>query len=173
MPSKPCPPPLRRLIKSENALPAGEPHPLRQILNAFKAKKQNKGPDTFAVKSISDVTINLTNCTVTVRNDLALALAQIDSPDTIDLIRECPIGAHLFWAGRTDKVACDAHVARWRQSEYRRKKKERQSDIRRENATAQLRKTITGLSRTAVALITVIMARSYQHRVFHEIDWWA
>ncbi len=173
MPPKQCPLRLQRLIKRENALPASDPHPLRQILKAFQAKRQNKGPETFAVKFPSEVTINLTDCTVAVRNDLALALAEIDLPAMVDLIRECPIPIcrRLFWAGRADKVACDAHVGQWRKQEDRRKKKQTQAETDREREEARLRKTISRLSRTAVAVITVIMAD--RRRVFESIDNWA
>lgn len=168
MPPKSCPLHLQRLIDRENALPASDPHPLRQILKAFRARRQNKGPETVAVQSLSDATINLIDCTVTVRNDLALAFGDIDSPDTVDLIRACATCGDLFWAGRADRWTCSRHLMQWRQKEYRRKKKQSQAETKRERTEAQKRKTIASLSRTAVALITAIMVGGY--RVYWEID---
>jgi hypothetical protein len=168
MPPKSCPLHLQRLITRENALPASDPHPLRQVLKAFQDRRRNKGSDTFAVQSLSEVTINLTDYTVTVRSELALALAEIDSPEMVDLIRECPTCKRLFWAGRADRMACDAHVGQWRQSEYRRNKKRTQAENQRERSEAQRRTMISKLSHTEVAVINAIMAHGM--RVHWEID---
>src|SRR5690349_3308241 len=104
MPPTPCPARLRRLIAQANEKPIDPSHPLRLILRALRDKKQNKGPDTVPLQSTSRVTINLNDYSVTVHNELANALRDIDPPDKINLIRECQSCSHLFWAGRVDKV---------------------------------------------------------------------
>lgn len=168
MPPRPCPLRLQRLINRENALPASEPHPLRQIRRAFQDKKKGKGWETFVVGFPSDVTINLTDCTVRVQNELALALADISSPDMIDMIRDCPVCGDLFWAGRAEKEACDRHKEQWRKQRQRRNEKRKQAEVDSERDAAQLEKTIRGLSKTATAVIIAIMAGHC--RLFHNID---
>src|SRR5580765_9059077 len=104
MPTTPCPALLGKLIKRENALAASDPHPLRLIARALQNRKQEKVTDTFAVPYASDVTMDFVRCKVSVRNDLADALAELDSPRLFDLIRECadPHCERVFWAGRAD-----------------------------------------------------------------------
>jgi hypothetical protein len=161
MPPKRCPRYLKRLI-------ADDPDSLRQILRAFQDRRQNKGAETLAMPSMSRVTINLTDLTVTVRTELELALAEISPLSIIDLIHECPVCKTLFWAGRADKVACNKHVERWRKRENRRNQKGKEAEVKTERAAAKLEKTIRGLSKTATALIIAIMARHC--RLFHKID---
>jgi hypothetical protein len=173
MPPKLCPPRLKKLIRRVNAGSTDEAHALRQILRAFHDRQQNKGSETFAVKSQSEITINLTNCKVSVRDELALALAEINSPSMVGRIRECahPECSHLFWAGKAGKEACDRHAEQWRKRRQRRNEKKKRAEINLEREEAQLRKTINGLSRTAVAVIRVIMAD--RRRLFESIDGWA
>lgn len=173
MPPKSCPLHLQRLIDRENELPATDPHPLRQIRKAYQAKKQGKGPDTVAIDSRSLVTFGLIDCAVTVQNEIAVALAEIDSPRMVDLIRDCRVCGDLFWAGRGDKWACRKHVARWRKREYRQKQRGKREEIRAAEATATIQKTIRELSPTARAVITAIMSGYHQARVFEDIDWYA
>src|SRR5687767_11042521 len=131
MPPKPCPLRLKRLINRENALAASDPHPLRQIVRAFQARKHSKGGDTFAVQFLSDVTINFIDYGVSTRNDLADALDGVGQVG-LDLIRECanPKCDRLFWAGRADRMACEKHLQQWSKREYRRKRKERETETK-------------------------------------------
>lgn len=170
MPPKPCPPRLKRLIKRVNAGSADEAHALRQILRAFHARRQNKGADTIAIQSLSEITINLTEYKVTVVSELAKALDEIDSWRVVDSIRECvhPTCSQIFWAGRADKEACDKHAQQWRKTRQRRKERENQAEAHARREEAQLKRTITRLSPTAHAVISAIMAN--QKRVFLNID---
>lgn len=165
MPPKPCPKRLERLI-------ATDPTVLRPILRALQDRRQKKGPETFAVESPSRVTMNLDNYSVTVRSELALALAEIDSPNIVELIRECAVCQVIFWAGRIDKQACDRHVGQRRKGKQRRKQKEEQAKAGKqvaERQRAQLKEeSVKGLSRTAVALLNAIVIKG--HRIFYEID---
>lgn len=167
MPPTPCPARLKRLIARANE--SDKPHALRLILRALRDKQQNKGPDTFAVESPSRVTIDLTNYSTTVRTELADALAEIDPPDKIHLIRECRICALVFWAGRDDKQACDKHAEQWRKSEQRRRKREEQAQEEKEAAERKIRKELRGMSRTTVALLNAIVFAN--QRVFYKIDY--
>ncbi len=137
MPPKLCPPRLRRLIAEANEKPIDTTHPLRLILRALKDKSQNKGPDTLPLPSMSLVTINLTDYSVTVRNELALALKEIYPPNRINLIRECRKCSLLFWAGRVDKVVCDKHTEQWRKSKQRIKQKAEQAQAKKRSNRPQ------------------------------------
>lgn len=152
-------------------MPVGEAGPLRQIRRAFQERKRGRGWKTFVVSFPSEVTIDLTDCDVTVKNELVLAFADIKSPGMVDLIRDCPSCGDLFWAGRDDKVACSKHAGKWRKKEERRRKKLSQAEAERERSEAQRRKIVNRLSHTAVAVINAIMARG--KRVHWEIDNWA
>jgi len=120
------------------------------------------------VEFLSRVTINLTDFSVEVRNELALALMEVDPPNKIALIRECRICNGVFWAGRADKVACDRHAGQWRKSEQRRKGKAEAKKQAAERKDAQLKKALRGMSRTAVALLNAIVFG--KQRVFYKID---
>lgn len=168
MPPKLCPTRLRRLIAEANGKPIDTSHPLRLILRALKDKSQNKGPDTLPLQSMSLVTINLTDYSVTVRNELAIAIKEIDPPDRINLIRECQKCPLLFWAGRVDKVACDKHAEQWRKSKQRTKQKAEQAQAEKEASERRIRKELKGMRRTAVALLNAIVIG--KERVFWKID---
>jgi hypothetical protein len=179
MPPKRCPPYMRRLINRVNELPAGEPNPLKQLLRALNEKKQGKGADTVAVKSPSEVTVNLVTFRVNVRSEFELALqdVDVDLPDLVDLIRECPelTCGRLFWAGRSDKKACDEHVGLLRKRRNRRDKRERETEVKHAEATnrraEEAQKALSKMSPTAIAVIRAIM-RPERPRLFWEIDWW-
>jgi hypothetical protein len=168
MPPKPCPPRLRRFINHVNEQPLNPPHVLRQILHAIQDRKQNKGPDTLPVESLSIVTVNLTNYSIEVRNDLANALKEIDPPTRIDLIRECSVCSLLFWAGRDDKKACDKHAGYLRKKRQRQTKKEQTDKQKLERKDAQRKKPLKALSHTAVAVLNSIVIHG--NRLYHDID---
>ncbi|MEA2205189.1 MAG: hypothetical protein QOE77_1965 [Blastocatellia bacterium] len=169
---------MRRLIKRVNEQPTSEPNPLKQLLKAFHAKKQGKGLPSVAVTSLSQVTVNLADYSVRVRSELELALQEIDLPNMVDLIRECPVATcgRLFWVGRSDKTACDEHGELWRKRENRRDKKERKSEAKRTESLnrreEEAKKALGEMSKTAMAIIRVIMGVSERPRLFWEIDWW-
>ena len=166
MPSKPCPRLLQRLIDRANE--SSKPHALTLILRAIQDRRQNKGPETVVVESISQVTINLTDYSVTVRNELDLALREIDPADKIDLIRECRVCGHLFWAGRVDKEVCGKHAELWRKRNQRQKKEEEKAKATQLAIEAERRKVLKTLSRTAAAVLNAIILDG--NRVFHRID---
>jgi hypothetical protein len=165
MPPKSCPKRLERLIATDPAV-------LRPILRALQDRRQKKGPETFAVESPSRVTINLDNYSVTVRSELALALAEIDSPDIVELIRECAVCQVIFWAGRIDKHACDKHVGQRRKGKQRQKEKVEQTKTGEQAAElkhAHLKEeAVKRLSPTAVALLNSIVIHG--NRIFWKID---
>ena len=82
------------------------------------------------MKNPSEVTINLVSARITERSDLELALQDVgdDLPNLVDLIRECPESTcgQLFWAGRSDKKACDKHIGLLRKRRNRRDIKNRE-----------------------------------------------
>lgn len=174
MPLKACPHHVRRLINRLNEQQSGQPNPLKQILKAVRDKEQGKSPDTVPVKTLSEITINLIDFRIRVRTELELALLEIDLPNIVDLIRECPVEScgRLFWAGRNDKVACDDHVELWRRRKNRQKEKEeRLNDGKQatEHKHAQLKEeAVKRLSRTAVALLNSIVIHG--NRIFWMID---
>ncbi len=176
MPLKTCPLHLQRLIDRFNEQPS-ESNPIKQILKAFRDKRQGKSTDTVTVKGLSQITINLVDFKATVRDELELALLEIDLPNLADLIRECPVRycGRIFWVGRDDKRACDKHVGRWRQSEYRRNKKEKEAETEQTEAERrreeEARKTLSGLTETAISVIQAVM--HHRRRLFHEIDHWS
>lgn len=166
MPPKRCPVRLQRLIDRANE--SSKPHALTLILRAIQDRRQNKGPETVVVESMSQVTVNLTDYSVTVRNELDLALAEIDPPDKIDLIRECRVCGHLFWAGRVDKVVCNKHAEQWRKSKQRSKKKADEAKAEKEATERKIKKELEGMSNTAVAVLNAIVFAG--ERVFYKID---
>lgn len=183
MPPKACPPYMRRLLKRLNELQPSEPNPLKQLLKAIQENRQGKGGDTVTVKSPSEVTVNLVNLRVTVRSDLELALQDVDNdlPNLVNLIRECPESTcgQLFWAGRSDKKACDKHIGVLRKRRNRRdiknrekqKKADAKADAKRVEAESRRQKatkTFNEMTPTARSVIHVIMAK--KARSFGTID---
>jgi hypothetical protein len=169
MPPTPCPRRLQKLIDRVNKQSTSESHALRQILRAVQDRRKNKGPDTYAVNLDSTVTINLIDYSFSVRNELALALSEIDPPDKIDLIRECRVCNDLFWAGRDDKVVCDRHAEQWRKKNQRDRQKKDQARAKKEVEESKITKELEGMSRTAVALLNAIVFA--KQRVFYKIDY--
>jgi hypothetical protein len=171
MPPTPCPERLGKLIARVNRQSSDESHVLRQILTAIQNKRQNnKGPDTYVVNLPSTITINLTNYESHIRNELADALADIDPPDLIERIRECPV-EHcntLFWAGREDKVACDRHVDLWRKRKNRRETKERKTAAATKRRKQEAANTFDQMNRTAQSIIRAVMLAGA--RKFSTID---
>jgi DNA-binding MarR family transcriptional regulator len=184
MPPKACPPYMRRLLKRLNELQPSEPNPLKLLLKALQENKQGKGGDTVTVKSPSEVTVNLVNFRVSVRSDLELALQDVDNdlPNLVDLIRECPESTcgQLFWAGRSDKKACDKHIGllrkRRNRQDIKNREKQKEADAkadakrveakrRKEKAT----KTFEAMTVTARSVIRAIMGQGA--RSFGEIDY--
>lgn len=176
MPPKACPLHFQRLIDRFNEQPS-ESNPIKQILKAFRDKKQGKSTDTVTVKGLSQITINLVNFKTTLRDELELALLEIDLPNLADLIRECPVRdcGRMFWVGRDDKRVCDKHVDRWRQREYRRNKKEKEAEAEQAEAAnrkgEKAREALSKLSPTAIEVIRAMM-RPERPRLFWDIDWW-
>lgn len=168
MPPTRCPARLRRLIAQANEKPIDPSHPLRLILRALQFKRQNKGPDTFAVDLISTVTVNLIDYSITVRNELARALEEIDPPTRIHLIRECQVCSQLFWAGRVDKTVCDKHAEQWRKSRQRIRERADKARAEKEATERQIRNELKAMSRTAVAFLNAIVFGN--ERVYWKID---
>jgi len=101
---------------------------------------------------------------------LARALAEIAPGAKLDLIRECPVCAKIFWAGRSDKTACDDDTAAWRKRQQRIRDAERQERLAKERAKRvkeQAGKPIE-LTETTAAILDAIDERC---RVFETIDW--
>jgi len=169
---------MRRLIERVNELPPTEPNPLKQILKAFQGKRQGKSPDTVVVSSASDLEINLVDYRVSVRSEMELALQEIDLSNLADLIRECPMErcGRLFWIGRLDKKACDRHVGLLRKRKNRRVKKETEAEAKRIEAANREEEdaweALSGMSKTAIDVISAIMAVPERPRFFWDIDWW-
>lgn len=176
MPPKACPLHFQRLIDRFNEQPS-ESNPIKQILRAFRDNKQGKSTDIVTVKGLSQITINLVDFGITLRDELELALLEIDLPNLVDLIRECPVSycGRMFWVGRDDKRACDKHVGRWRQREYRRNKKEKEAEAEQAEAAnrkgEKAKEALSELSPTAIEVIRAIM-RPERPRLFWDIDWW-
>jgi hypothetical protein len=178
MPPTRCPERLRKLIERLNNESSDESREearvLREILRDIQKYRQSKkGQDTYVAKLPSTITIDLTDYTSIIRNELAEALADVDPPDLIARIRECPISYcnRLFWAGRTGragKKTCDKHVDLWRQREYRRNKKQAETRAAAKRAQDEARKTLSEMKRTAQSVIRAIMVSDA--REFGEID---
>lgn len=168
MPPTPCPERLRRLIDRLNKESGDEARVLRLILAAIQNKRQNnKGPDTYVVNLPSTITIDLTDYSFHIRNELADALADIDPPELIERIRECVVCKCLLWAGRADKVACDKHVDRWRKREHRRDIKQRKAVAATKRRKQKATETFDQMNRTAQSIIRAIMSGA---RKFTSID---
>ena len=174
---------MRRLLKRLNESQPNEPNPLKHLLKALHENKQGIGGDTVTVKIPSEVTINLVNSRITVRSDLELALQDVgdDLPNLVDLIRECPESTcgQLFWAGRSDKKACDKHIGLLRKRRNRRdiknSEKQKKADakahakrVEAESRRQKATKTLNQMNRTARSVIRVIMESNA--RKFSTID---
>jgi hypothetical protein len=171
MPPTPCPERLRRLIDRLNKQGGDEARVFREILRTIQKRRQNKtDQETYAVKLQSTITINLIDYTFHIRNDLAEALEEIDPPELIERIRECPVAhcGHLFWAGTSRKKACNKHGDRVRKANNRRdinqKKKAAAAKSKKEEAT----KTFDGMNKTQQSVIRAIMVSGA--RKFSTID---
>ena len=140
----------------------------RKILSAIQNKRHNdKAPETYVVNLDSKITINLTDYSFHIRNDLADALADIDPPELIERIRYCPVCNCLFWAGTSRKKACDKHGDRVRKANNRRELKQNKEAAANRRRKEQAVTTLDGMTRTARAVIYVIMAGA---RSFGRID---
>jgi hypothetical protein len=171
MPPTPCPERLRKLIDRVNKEAGDEAHVLRKILSEIQKKRQNsKGQDTYVATLPSKITINLIDFSSDIRNELASALADIDPPDLIDRIRECPVShcGDLFWAGRAGKKACDKHVDLWRKRENRKDIKQRKSAAATKRRKQDATNTFDEMNRTAQSVIRAIMVSAA--RQFSTID---
>jgi hypothetical protein len=166
-----CPARLEKLIKRVNKHPQNENDPLRRIARAFTGKRLGKRrANQITVTDQSQISVSLISGRVTLTNELALALIEIESPQNIALIRECavPACAVVFWAGRSDKEACDTHVSTWRKQKQRRRLAEREkkaAKLKQSRRAERLR--FTKISDTAWEVIVAIMN---QRRVFSNID---
>jgi hypothetical protein len=175
MPPTPCPERLRKLInrvnKESGDQARDEARVLRQILQAIQNWRQNKGStDTFQVNLPSTITIDFRDFSSHIRNELASALADIDPPEMIERVRECPV-EHcntLFWAGRDDKKACDKHGERVRQANYRRDIKDRKTAAAGKRRKHEVKTTLNEMKRTARAVIRAVMVA--RKRKFQRID---
>lgn len=175
MPPVLCPERLRKFIERVNREGGDEAHVFREILRTIQRRRQNKtGQETYVAKLHSTITVNLTDYSSHIRNELADALAEIDPPNLIERIRECPVAhcGHLFWAGRDDKKACNNHGGRVRKANNRRDIKQRKSVAAAKRRTEAARTTLGEMSPTAVLVIRAMMTKE-RSRLFWEIDWWA
>ena len=137
-----------------------EAHVFREIVHTIQKRRHNKtGQETYAVKLQSTVTINLLDYTSHIRNDVADALGDIDPPNLIERIRECPEShcGHLFWAGREDKTACDKHAGRRRKRQNRLDIKLRKKAAAARSKKEEATKTFDGMNRTQQSVIRAIM----------------
>jgi hypothetical protein len=160
MPPTHCPERLRKLIERLNRQGGDEARVFKEILHTIQKLRQNKtGQETYAVKLQSTITINLVDYTSHIRNDLADALGDIDPPELIERIRECPVAhcGHLFWAGREDKKACDKHGDRVRKTNNRQDINQRKSAAAAKSRKQDAAKTLDQMNRTALSVIRAIM----------------
>src|SRR6185295_128484 len=165
MPPTACPERLRKLInrvnKESSDQARDEARVLRQILQAIQNWRQNKGStDTFQVNLPSTITIDFRDFSSHIRNEFASALADIDPPEMIERIRECPV-EHcntLFWAGRDDKVACDRHVDVWRKRKNRRDIKQRKTVAATKRRKQEATETFDQMNRTTQSVIRAVMS---------------
>src|ERR1043166_9244070 len=164
MPPAPCPERLQKRLSRLNQENSVEAQHIRGILRAI----QSKSAEPYSVKLPSTITVDLTDFSVRIHNELTDALKAFDPPELIHRIKECPVCPDLYWAGREDKAACDKHVDRWRQRKYRDEKRKREraaaDQQRRDEATEILR----ALSKAKRAVIRAIMGKDASD--FYEID---
>jgi hypothetical protein len=177
MPPKPCPERLRKLIdrlnKESSPEAREEMRVLRLILQAIRKHKQGKGAATYGVDLPSKITINLTDYSFHIRNELASALEDIDPPDLIDRIRECPVSNcnSLFWAGTSQKKACDKHGDLWRKRENRRDIKQRKTEAATKRRKAQATEAFDQMNRTAQSVIRAIMSGARKFTTIDDYSW--
>lgn len=171
----PCPSRLKELITLANLEPDSETRKhLRAIADIFRARRRgDKRPPAFVqIDSIFTVKVYLDGRLTTAHADLAVALKEVEHAETrIDLIRECPVCSEIFWAGRSDKEACDRHAARWRKQEQRRREKIKaeqrtKARVRRATSKGRIEKP---LSRTSMLILEAIA--NQLHR-FDTIDYY-
>jgi len=168
----PCPSRLKELITVANLEQDSDARKhLQAIARAFRAKRQATArPASIEFVLSQTVTISVQEGRVdTASHELILALNQIDPPENIGLIRECPKCLELFWAGRKDKEACTRHADALRKRETRlwaKKKAEERAKRQASRKKAQVKKPLE-ISRTTEAIIHAIMN---QCRVFSSID---
>lgn len=162
---------MRKLIDRLNKQGGDEAHVFREILRTIQKRRQNKtDQETYAVKLQSTITINLIDYTSHIRNDLAEALEEIDPPELIERIHECPVAhcGHLFWAGTSRKKACNKHGDRVRKANNRRDINQRKKAAAAKSKKEEATKTFDGMNRTQQSVIRAIMVSGA--REFGEID---
>jgi Fe2+ or Zn2+ uptake regulation protein len=169
----PCPSRLKELIALANLEPDSEARKhLQAIADAFKAKRQKKtrAPALIQIEVKQTITVLLGDGTVeTPRDELELALAQIEPPGRIGLIRECPKCGEIFWAGRADKEACDRHTGLWSKQEWRRKTRDKATQrlaakAKRAKAKSRVEKPLSKTSET------ILDAIADHQNIFESID---
>jgi hypothetical protein len=165
-----CPPLLKKLIKRVNSSKSGENDALRLIARAFAAKRQKKRIHTVAVQTSTEIIISLQDGTFRATNELIQALDEIESPNHIELIRECRRCPVVFWAGRADKEACDKHLVAWRKQ--RQRAKALKAETQRQKKKALLANKPLRWSKRSNTTKAVISAIMNQRRVFWRIDNW-
>jgi len=160
VPLTPCPERLRKRIKRLNQENSVEAQHLKQILRALhNNRRDNKSPDPYVVKLPSTITVDLTDFSFHIRNELTDALSAIDPPELIKRIRECPVCHDLYWAGREDKAACDKHVDRWRKRQNRQDIEQRKTADAAEQRKQAARKTLAAMTTTDRSVIRAIMVK--------------
>lgn len=127
----PCPSRLKELIALANLEPDSETRKtLQAIARAFQAKraKSKTAPAFIEIQTQNALKLHLVDVRIgLIREEIELALREVEPPSNIGLIRECTVCPEIFWAGRDDTVACSLrHAERWGKREQRRKKAERE-----------------------------------------------
>ena len=170
MPPVPYPERLKKFIERINREGGDEARVFRIILSEIEKQRRGKGQHNYPVKLQCTITINLTDYSANIRSDLADALAEIDPPELIERIRECPVAhcGHLFWAGTSRKKACDKHGDRVRQANYRREIKDRKTAAQAKRRKQEVKTTLDEMKRTARAVIAAVMVA--RKRKFQKID---
>lgn len=170
----PCPSRLKELIALANLEPDSEARKhLQAIARAFRANRQGEADAPSIQLEIRQIiTVALGDGRVeTSRGELELALDEIEPPDKIDLIRECPSPKclEIFWAGRANKEACKKHAGAWSKSEWRRRVEEKKAEKARIRASrAEIRKkTPFELSLTTATILDAVVE---QNHYFDSID---
>jgi hypothetical protein len=146
---------------------------LISIARAFRAKRHGeKRLSAFVqIDSVFTIKVHLAGRLSTAHDDLALALKEFEDSETrIDLVRECPICSDIFWAGRSDKEACDRHATRWRKQEQRRREKiktEQRAKARVRRATSK-RRIERPLSRTSMLILEAIANQLHRFKTIDD-----
>jgi len=176
----PCPSRLKELIALANLEPDSEARKhLQAIARAFKAQRQRKpkAPASIKIEIKQTITVLLGDGTIeTPRDEVELALDQIEPAIKIDLIRECPRCLEIFWAGRDDKEACTKHSDALRKREKRRRDKEKaekaaKAKARRATAKSRFAKPLSKTSETILEAIADHQhtLESIDNHCFHEL----